>query len=148
MRRALALGIALALASCSGAEEVNPPGLQFRAQCFKDAPGAIAATVQGIPAWFGTPRTFPITAYHPVNDGQGHPAIQVSIEGTAHAKFEAFTLAGVSGPVGLFLDGELIAVPSIQTITDGRFTFCNEAGGWTPTDRDRWIERLRASQGD
>lgn len=135
------------LAAC--AREAPPPvsALEFRAQCFADDSGAIAAEVQGIPAWFGPPRRFAIAGLYAATDAQGHPAIRVEIAPESRASFEAFTTAGVSGPVGLFVDGALIAVPSIQPIADGRFTFCNEAGGWSAADRDAWLARMRAAEG-
>jgi len=102
--------------------------------------------VQGISAWFGPPRRFEIEGFYPTEDAQGHPAIRVQIAAADHDAFEAYTIAGVSGPVGLFLGRDLIAVPSIQPIADGRFTFCNEAGGWAAADRDLWLGRLRRSQ--
>lgn len=136
------------LAACAREELTPASALEFRAQCFADDPGAIAAEVQGIPAWFGPPRRFAVAGLYAATDAQGHPAIRVEIAPEAHASFEAFTAAGVSGPIGLFVDGALIAVPSIQPITDGRFTFCNEAGGWTAADRDAWLARMRAAEGD
>jgi hypothetical protein len=142
-----ALALALAL-SCARTEPAPVSALEFRPQCFADDPGAIAAEVQGIPAWFGPPRRFAIAGIFAATDAQGHPAIRVELAPEAHASFAAFTSAGVSGPVGLFVDGALIAVPSIQPIADGRFTFCNEAGGWSAADRDAWLARMRAAEGD
>lgn len=136
-----------ALLGCTRAEPTPDSALEFRAQCLPDAAGAIAAEVQGIAAWFGPPRRFAIDGYWPVQDAQGHPAIRIEIAPEARAAFEAYTTAGVSGPVGLFLAGELIAVPAMLPVADGRFTFCNEAGGWSTADRDAWLARLRAAEG-
>lgn len=145
MKYLSALLLLCALA-CTQSKAPALHGLIFRAQCYEEDEGALETVVQGISAWFGPARSFPIAAYHPAQDAQGHPAIRVELEASAHAAFEAYTIAGVAGPIGLFLDGELIAVPSIQPIGNGRFTFCNQAGGWTAADRDRWLQRLRASQ--
>jgi len=143
MKRFTTLLISCLALGCARAEPADTTGLVFRAQCFKGDPGAVEVVVQGIPAWFGPPRAFALAGVFPSTDARGHPAIRVAVAPEARAQFEAYTTASASGPVGLFLDRELIAVPSIQPIADGSFSFCNEAGGWTDADRDRWLTRLR-----
>ena len=103
--------------------------------------------VQGTQAWFGPARRFPLASAVAVNDGAGHPAIQLFFSPSARKDFEGYTTATVSGPLGIFVDGELVAVPASQPVPDGNFTFCNEAGGWTAADRDRWLARIRAAEG-
>lgn len=144
MRPAAYLSLLFAL-GCARADRDAPAGLEFRAQCFADAPGALAATVQGIPAWFGPPRRFAVDGIHAAVDAQGHPAIRIELAPAETAAFAAWSIAGVAGPVGVFADGELIAVPAMQPVEDGVFTFCNEAAGWTAADRDRALARMRAA---
>jgi hypothetical protein len=64
-----ALALALAL-SCARTEPAPVSALEFRPQCFADDPGAIAAEVQGIPAWFGPPRRFAIAGIFAATDAQ------------------------------------------------------------------------------
>lgn len=143
------LGIAcglLSVTACSHGEELSSAtGLTFRAQCGAQEPGALAVAVQDQTAWFGPPRQFPLAGIAGVDDAQGHPAIRIEIAPESIRQFEAFTSVSVAGPLGVFLDGELVAAPAIQPVDNGRFTFCNEAGGWTAADRDRWLARLRAA---
>lgn len=138
--------LALLCCACGGADAPRERGLTFRAQCAAGEPGAVAVTVQGQQAWFGPARRFALEAAFPVTDEQVHPAITLVLAPEARAQFEAFTSISVAGPLGIFLDGELVAAPAVQTVPAGRFTFCNEAGGWTAQDRDRWLQRLRAAE--
>ncbi len=147
MRCAAFLLLAAASACARGAAAPREAGLIFRAQCAADAPGAVAVNVQGQQAWFGPPRRFRLDSAFPVTDGQGHPALTFVLDAADHAQFEAFTAVSVAGPLGIFLDGELLAAPAVKTVAGGRFTFCNEVGGWTAADRDRWLERIRANAG-
>lgn len=145
-RAALAL-LLLAAAACGGGAPSAAPGLVFRAQCAAEEPGALAVEVQGQAAWFGPARRFALEAALPATDAQGHPALTLVLAPEAARQFEAFTAVSVAGPLGIFLDGELVAAPAAQPVANGRFTFCNEAGGWSAADRDRWLARIRASGG-
>lgn len=140
MRQVHILALLTGLASCTGEPA---PHLEFRAQCAASEPGASAVEIQGQRVWFGPARQFALDAAVAVTDAQGHPAITLILDPAERAQFEAFTTVTVEGPLGIFLGGELIAAPAVQSVTTGRFTFCNEAGGWTPADRDRWIGRIK-----
>lgn len=146
MRGAVLLVLA-GLFACAR-QPAEPPGgvgVEFRPQCQEEDADALETVVQGITAWFGPPRRFPLDRIDAVTDAQGHPAIRLEVAPEARAAFEAWTTVGISGPIGIFVDGELVAVPAIQPVADGRFQFCNEAGGWSAADRDRWLARLRAA---
>jgi hypothetical protein len=136
----------LSLFACVRSEDsAGAMGIMFRAQCGAQEPGALAVAVQDQTAWFGPPRQFRLAGITGVDDAQGHPAIRIEIAPEAIRQFEAFTSVSVAGPLGVFLDGELVAAPAIQPVDNGRFTFCNEAGGWSATDRDLWLARMRAA---
>lgn len=132
--------ILVLLASCTNEDA---PGLVFRAQCAFSEPGALAVTVQDQKAWFGPPRRFALQSATASTDEQGHPAITLTLAAAEAPRFEAFTAVSVEGPLGIFLDDELLAAPAVRPVSGGRFTFCNEAGGWTVEDRDRWLGRVQ-----
>ena len=143
--RAACLLLALLSVGCGDKLAPEARGLVFRAQCAASEPGALAVTVQGQQAWFGPPRRFALDSAAATTDEQGHPAITLTLAAAEAPRFEAFTAVSVEGPLGIFVDGELIAAPAVRAVAGGRFTFCNEAGGWTAAERDRWLGRVQES---
>jgi preprotein translocase subunit SecD len=139
--------LVLACCGCGNGAKIEEKGIVFRAQCAASEPGALAVTVQGQPAWFGQARSFEVKFALTTTDEQGHPAITFHLAEKEILPFEAFTSVSVEGPLGIFLDGELIAAPAVQSVKGGSFTFCNEADGWTAQDRDRWLQRIQDSLG-